>query len=120
MKNVYLATMETKFADIVWANAPITSSELVRICGEELNWARTTTYTVLKKVCSRGIFKLEKKMVTVLIPKDEFYAIQSENFVNKDFSGSLPAFLAAFTSRRKLSEKDISEIRKMLDSYTEK
>ena len=120
MKDVHLAAMETKFADIVWANAPLTTRELISICDKELNWARTTTYTVLKNVSNRGIFKLENKTVSVLIPRDEFYAIQSENIVNKDFGGSLPAFLAAFTSRQKLSERDISEIRQMLDSYNEK
>ena len=115
MKDVHLAAMETKFADIVWANAPLTTRELISICDRELNWARTTTYTVLKKFCNRGIFQAENKLVTVLIEKDVFCAMQSESFVENTFEGSLPAFVAAFTSRKKLSEKERAEIQRLLD-----
>ena len=118
--HITLFDSELRLMELLWEAGPTSAKALSLTAAEAIGWNKNTTYTVLKKVCSRGIFKLEKKMVTVLIPKDEFYAIQSENFVNKDFSGSLPAFLAAFTSRRKLSEKEISEIRQMLDSYTEK
>jgi len=82
-----------------------------------LEWARTTTYTVLKKLCERGIFKTENGVVTVILTRDEFYAVRSEQFVNDSFGGSLPAFIAAFTSRRKPTAKELAEIRKMLDSY---
>lgn len=117
MSEIRLGMVESRFADIVWQNAPLTTRELVELCKKELNWARTTTYTVLKKLCDRGIFKTENSEVTVLIPKDRFHAMQSEQFVEHTFAGSLPAFVAAFTSRRKPSKEDLEEIRKLLDSF---
>ena len=117
MEEMKLGAVESHFADIVWDNQPLTTKELVKICEKELNWKRTTTYTVLKKLCDRGIFKTENSLVTSVLSKDEFQAIQSEQFVGDTFDGSLPAFLAAFTSRKKLSAKEIEEIRKMIDSF---
>lgn len=117
MHQICLGLVESRFADIVWQNAPLSTKELVALCKEQLNWARTTTYTVLKKLCERGIFKTENSFVTVLITKDEFHAVRSEMFVNESFGGSLPAFIAAFASRRKPTPKELSEIREMLDSY---
>ena len=116
MQQIRLGVVEARFADIVWQNAPLTTRELVALCKEELNWARTTTYTVLKKLCDRGILKTENSIVTVLIEKDRFYAIQSEKFVENTFAGSLPAFVAAFTSRKKPTKEELAEIRKLLDS----
>lgn len=117
MEEMKLGAVESHFADIVWDNQPLTTKELVKICENELNWKRTTTYTVLKKLCDRGIFNTENSIVTAILSKEEFQAIQSENFVGETFDGSLPAFIAAFTSRKKLSEKEIEEIRKMIDSF---
>ena len=117
MKDMKLGMVEAHFADIVWQNEPLSTKELVSICEKELEWKRTTTYTVLKKLCERGIFKTENSMVTSLISKDEFYAIQSERFVEETFSGSLPAFIAAFSSRKKLTEEEIVEIRRMIDAF---
>jgi predicted transcriptional regulator len=117
MKDMKLRMVEAHFADIVWQNEPLSTKELVSICEKELEWKRTTTYTVLKKLCERGIFKTENSMVTSLISKDEFYAIQSERFVEETFSGSLPAFIAAFSSRKKLTEEEIAEIRRMIDTF---
>lgn len=111
--------VEARFADIVWENEPLTTKELVDFCERKLNWKRTTTYTVLKKLCERGIFKTENSVVTSLISKNEFYAIQSENFVDETFAGSLPAFIAAFSSRKKPTAKELEEIKKMLDSFEE-
>ena len=119
MNDIRLGVVEAKFADIVWLNAPLTTKELILICEKELNWKRTTTYTVLKKLCERGIFKTENSIVTSLISKKEFYAIQSENFVDETFAGSLPAFIAAFSSRKKPTAKELEEIKKMLDSFEE-
>jgi len=119
MTEIKLGMVEARFADIVWQHAPLSTKELVTRCEEELNWKRTTTYTVLKKLCERGIFEMENSLVTVLIGKDEFYAIQSEKFVEETFSGSLPAFIAAFGSRKKPSEKELQEIRRILDSFGE-
>ena len=119
MNELKLGLVEAKFADIVWENQPLTTKQLVQLCEQELNWKRTTTYTVLKKLCDRGIFKTENSEVTVLISKDEFYAIQSEKFVDETFQGSLPAFIAAFSNRKTLTSKEIQEIRKMIDSLEE-
>ena len=114
-----LGAIESRFADIIWSNEPLTTGELVKLAEKEFNWKRTTTYTVLKKLCERGIFKTENSVVTSLISKKEFYAIQSENFVDETFAGSLPAFIAAFSSRKKPTAKELEEIKKMLDSFEE-
>ena len=119
MEEMKLGAVESRFADIIWENQPLTTKDLVKLCENELNWKRTTTYTVLKKLCERGIFKTEDSTVTAIISKEEFQAMQSEKFVDETFDGSLPAFIAAFTSRQKLSAEEISEIRKMIDSYKE-
>ena len=119
MTEIKLGMVEARFAEIVWQHAPLSTKELVALCEEELNWKRTTTYTVLKKLCERGIFEMENSRVTVLIGKDEFYAIQSEKFVEDTFSGSLPAFIAAFGSRKKPSAKELEEIRRIIDSFGE-
>ena len=116
MEEMKLGAVESKFADIVWEHQPLSTKALVQFCEKELNWKRTTTYTVLKKLCDRGIFATESSTVTALLTKEEFQAIQSEQFVGETFSGSLPAFIAAFTSRKKLSEDEIEEIRRMIDS----
>lgn len=117
MTEMKLGVVESRFADIVWQNAPLSTKVLVDLCKKELNWARTTTYTVLKKLCEKGIFKTENSTVSVLISKDEFHAIQSEQFVDDAFSGSLPAFIAAFTTRKKISEKEIQEIKEMIENF---
>lgn len=117
MEELRLGAVEARFADIVWQNAPLTTKELVAICERELNWKRTTTYTVLKKLCERGLFKTEQSRVSVLIERDEFYAMQSEKFVDDTFGGSLPAFIAAFASRKKPSEDEIEEIRRMIEKF---
>lgn len=114
-----LGTVESRFADIIWQNEPLSTSDLVKICEIELEWKRTTTYTVLKRLSDRGIFKNNGGIVTSLISRDEFYSMQSEKFVDETFSGSLPAFLAAFTSRKALSKDEIAEIRNLINSYEE-
>ena len=118
MEEIKLGMVEAHFAELVWQNAPISTKALVELCAAELEWKRTTTYTVLKKLCERGIFKTENSTVSVLISKDEFQAMQSERFVEETFEGSLPAFIAAFASRKKLSEKEIEEIKRMIDFDT--
>lgn len=115
MENMKLGPIESRFAQIVWHCAPMTTKQLVELCATELDWKRTTTYTILKKCCEKGLFKLEDRMVTVLIPKEEFDAMQSEKFVEDAFNGSLPAFLVAFGSRKKLSAEEINELQKVID-----
>ena len=115
--DIRLGMVEARFADIIWEYAPMTTKELVEKSQQEVNWKRTTTYTVLKKLCDRGIFAMSDRMITVLIGKDEFHAIQSEQFVEDAFRGSLPAFLAAFTTRKTLTEEEVEQIRSLIDSF---
>lgn len=117
MCEIRLGAVESRFAEIIWENEPISSGELVKLCEKELTWKKSTTYTVLKKLCEKGIFQNERGIVTSLISKQELSSRQSERFVEENFKGSLPAFIAAFTKRKKLSQKDMDEIRKMLDSF---
>lgn len=119
MEERRLGEVESRFADLIWENEPLTSGELVKLCEKTLHWKKSTTYTVLKKLCQRGIFQNVGRRVTSLLSKQEFYAAQSQQFVEETFQGSLPAFLAAFTSRKKLSGAEIEEIRRMIDSIGE-
>ena len=119
MDDKKLGLVESKFADIIWAHAPLHSRKLVKLCEEELNWKKPTTYTVLRRLCERGIFRNESSIVSACISREEFYAMQSERFVEEHFSGNLPSFLAAFTRRRSLSRAEIDEIRRMIDEFEE-
>ena len=114
-----LGVVESQFADIIWQNEPLSSTELVKICLEKLEWKKSTTYTVLRKLCERGIFKNENGTVSSLISKEDFYAMQSEKFVDETFEGSLPAFIAAFTKRKQLSSEEIEQIQRRIDDYRE-
>ena len=114
-----LGFVESKFADIIWSHEPLPSRELVALAKEELEWTKSTTYTVLRRLCERGLFRNEGGTVTSVIGREEFYAMQSERFVEETFSGSLPGFLAAFTRRRSLSRAEIDEIRRMIDNFEE-
>ena len=117
MNTIHLGMVESCFANIIWEHAPMSTRELVQLCQEPLQWKRTTTYTVLKKLCDRGIFSMDQGVVTVRITKDEFHALQSEQFVQENFHGSLPAFLAAFTARRTPSQKELEEIKRLIDTF---
>ena len=111
-----LGEIETIFADIIWDNEPLTTRRLTEMAEERLKWKRTTTYTILKRLCDRELFQNEGGRVTSLVSREEFYARQSEKFVEETFHGSLPAFLAAFGSRKKLSDSEIDELQKVIDS----
>ncbi len=119
MKDLKLGEVEELFAEIIWSNEPLSSGELVCLCSERLEWKKSTTYTVLKKLCSKGIFKNENGTVSSLITKEQYESFQSKQFVDETFGGSLPAFLAAFTRQKKLSSKEIEEIRRMIEDYEE-
>lgn len=114
MKDMKLGVIESHFADIIWQNEPLPSGELVKLCEAELKWKKPTTYTVLRKLCERGIFQNVNGIVSSVISRDDFYAMQSEHFVNETFHGSLPAFLTAFTKRNKLSEEEILELEQLI------
>ncbi len=119
MDDLKLGVVESRFADLIWKNEPLHSRELVRLCQQELNWKKPTTYTVLRKLCERGIFQNVDGTVSSVISRPDFYAMQSEKFVEDTFSGSLPAFLAAFTARKALSSEEIAEIRALIDHCQE-
>lgn len=119
MQDLKLGVVESKFADLIWSNEPISSGALVKLCQEALCWKKPTTYNVLRKLCERGIFQNENSIVTSLISKEEFYAMQGQALVDDAFSGSLPAFIAAFVRRKALSAKEIQEIRSMIDGFKE-
>lgn len=107
--------MERRFADLIWDNEPISSGELVKLCETELSWKKSTTYTVLKKLCERGIFRNEQGTVTSRLSRQEFAARQSQQFVDETFHGSLPAFLAAFSRRKKLSDEEVTQLQRLID-----
>ena len=117
MDDTRLGAVESQFADIIWKNAPLSSRDLVKLCQQQPEWKKSTTYTVLKKLCDRGIFQNEDGIVTPLVTRQEFHARQSQRFVEETFQGSLPAFISAFASGKKLSPQDVSDIRRMLDEY---
>ena len=117
MSDKKMGVLESRFADFIWNNEPIASGQLVKIAGKELGWKPTTSYTVLKRLCERGIFQNKDGVVTSLISRDEFYALQSERFVEEIFDGSLPAFLAAFGSRKRMSDAEIEDLKKIIDGF---
>ena len=119
MKKYKLGEMEQKFADLIWENEPVSSRALTELCEKAFSWKRTTTYTMLKRLCEREIFQNDRGTVTSLMSKSEFGAAQGEQFLTETFDGSLPRFLAAFTRRKKLSEKEIKEIQKLIDDHRE-
>ena len=116
MEDYKLGVIESRFADIIWENEPMTTKQLVDLCAEELNWKRTTTYSILKKLSEKGFFKMENSMVTSLVSKDEYNSYQSEKFIQETFKGSLPALVLSFGSRKKLSKDEIDELHKVIDS----
>lgn len=115
MPDHHLGEIEARFAEIIWENEPLSSRRLAELALEKLNWKRTTTYTVLKRLCDKGLFQNQGGTVTALISREEFYARQSERFVEDTFQGSLPAFLAAFGSRKKLSDSEIDQLQRIID-----
>jgi predicted transcriptional regulator len=116
MPDTKLGAVEMQFAEIIWTNAPLSSGTLVKLCAEQLGWKKSTTYTVLKKLCIRGLFRNEGGIVTSAVSRGEYDAAQSAQFVEENFSGSLPAFFAAFTKKKALSRSEIDEIRAIIDS----
>ncbi len=110
-----LGEVEMKFAEIIWENEPLSSGQLVKLCEEKLQWKKSTTYTILRRVCDRGLFQNEDGMVTSNVSKMEFLSNKSEQFVEETFQGSLPSFIAAFTSNRKLSDEEVLELEKLIE-----
>ena len=110
-----LGEVEMKFADIIWENEPLSSGLLVKLCEDKLQWKKSTTYTILRRVCERGLFKNEEGMVSSNVTKKEFLSNKTEQFIEETFQGSLPGFIAAFTSNRKLSDEEVEELKKLIE-----
>ncbi len=111
-----MGTLEGIFADLIWNNEPLAARQLVKLAEKELGWKYSTSYTVLKRLCARGIFQLQDKAVTSLLSREEFYGRKSEEFIDETFQGSLPAFIAAFGTRKKLSDGEVEELKQLIDS----
>ncbi len=114
-----MGPLESRFADMIWNNEPLASRQLIQLAERELGWKATTSYTVLKRLCERGIFQNQNSTVTSLISREAFYAEQSDRFVKETFDGSLPAFLAAFGSKNKLSDREVEELKRLIDGMKE-
>ena len=119
MNDYKLAQGEAKFADLIWRYEPIGSGELVKLCEREMDWKKSTTYTVLKKLCERGIFQNENAVVSSLMKKDEFYGGQSRRFVEDTFGGLLPKFITSFIGGMKLTHKQAEELKRLIDEHRE-
>lgn len=115
MNDWKLGPIEARFADLIWQNAPLSSGTLAKLALETLQWKKTTSFTVLKRLCDRGIFQNNGGTVTACLSRDEFYARQSEEYVQESFAGSLPAFLTAFSSRKKLNEQELLQLQQLID-----
>lgn len=114
MADAKLGAAEGRFADLIWQNEPLSSSLLAKLAEEELSWKKSTSYTVLKRLCDRGIFTNQQGTVRSLLSREDFYAARGEQFLQEGFQGSLPAFLAAFSKRNKLSDQDIQELQELI------
>ncbi|ROR29169.1 putative transcriptional regulator [Mobilisporobacter senegalensis] len=119
MENLKLCDSEYRFMLIVWENAPIGSGSLVELCKEKLGWKKSTTYTTIKKLSEKGYIKNENAIVTILIPKEEVQAIETDYFVERTFEGSLPQFVAAFLGGKRISHKEAQEIKRLIDLHKE-
>ena len=119
MTEIRLGAAENAFAQIVWDHEPISSGELVKLCKKELDWARSTTYTVLRRLCDKGLFKTEDGIISAVLTREGFVAAQTEAFMSDTFDGSLPGFIAAFTAGKKLKVQEAEEIRRLIDACVE-
>ena len=115
MSDIRMGEAESRFAEIIWNNEPLSSGQLAKLAEGELNWKKTTSFTVLKRLCDRGIFQNEGATVTSKLSREEYYARHSQQYVAETFGGSLPAFLAAFSSRKKLSNQELDALKKLID-----
>ncbi len=117
MSDTRLGAIEAQFAALIWDNAPLSSGALVKLAEQHLSWKKSTTYTVLKKLCTRGLFQNENGTVSVLITREDYASRRSTQFVREEFSGSLPAFVAAFSRGQPLSEDEVSALQSFIDRY---
>ena len=119
MEMLKLCESDHRFMTVIWDNEPLSSGELVNICARELGWKKSTTYTVLKKLCEKGFTKNADTVVTALIPRSEVQAYESERFIERSFGGSLPGFLTAFLGGKTISAKEAAELKRLIDEHKE-
>ncbi len=119
MEPYKLGEMEERFAELIWEHAPVRSGELTRLCEAAFSWKRTTTYTMLKRLCDRGLFANENGTVTVRMSREDFQSARGEQFIRENFEDSLPLFVAAFAKKRRLREEEIRMLKSLIDAYEE-
>ncbi|MDI3536863.1 MAG: BlaI family transcriptional regulator, penicillinase repressor [Eubacteriaceae bacterium] len=119
MEKYKLGEMEQKFADLIWENAPIPMRDLIILCAQAFDWKRTTTYTMFKRLSSRGLFLNDNGSVKITLSKEDFLTQKGEEFLEETFNGSLPGFITAFTRQRKLSDQEVDEIQRLINAYKE-
>ncbi len=119
METYRLCDSEYRFLQVVWAAAPVSSGRLVELCAKELGWKKSTTYTVLKKLCQRGLLQNENAVVSVLVPREAVTAEAAGSFVDRNFGGSLPGFFAAFMNGRKLTEAEAEDLKRLIEAHRE-
>lgn len=119
MEQMKLCESDYRFMLVVWEHEPVTSGQLVTLCAEKLGWKKSTTYTVLRKMCEKGLLKNENTVVSALVPREEIQAFESEAFVDRAFEGSLPRFLASFLGGKVISEREAEELKRLIDAHRE-
>lgn len=117
VRDMEIGEVQERFANLVWDHEPIPSGQLVKLCEQELNWKKPTTYTVLRKLCEKGLFRNEDGLVSAVLTREQFASRRSEQFVDNAFHGSLPAFVAAFTAQKSLSAQEAEEIQEMISKF---
>lgn len=117
VRDMEIGEVQERFANLVWDHEPIPSGQLVKLCEQELNWKKPTTYTVLRKLCEKGLFQNVNGVVSSVMSREQFASRRSEQFVDNSFHGSLPAFVAAFTAQKGLSAQEAEEIQQMIDKF---
>jgi predicted transcriptional regulator len=117
MQSFKLGEQEARFADLIWDNAPLSSPELVKLAAEAMKWKKSTTYTMLRRLCQRGIFQNKNATVSVLMSREEFFAEQSRKYVEDTFGGSLPRFITSFIGGKSLSDKQAEELVQLINEH---
>lgn len=119
MEHHHLSDSEYRFLQVVWASEPVGSGQLVELCREKLGWKKSTTYTVLKKLCEKGVLQNQDSTVSARVPREAVDHHTAEDFVDRTFGGSLPGFLTAFMGGRKLTDREAEDLKRLIDQYKE-
>ncbi|MFS0725778.1 BlaI/MecI/CopY family transcriptional regulator [Paenibacillus sp. 1P07SE] len=119
MNHLKLCESDYRFMLVVWESEPLPSGQLVALCADRLGWKKPTTYTVLRKLCEKGLVQNVDTIVSALVPKEQVQAYESEYFLERTFGGSLPQFLASFFGNKRLSQKEAEELKRLIDEHKE-